>query len=230
MVFENKNLNKNYELFERNYENSFSELINKNLEDIAQKTGVQISVKGELVLDFFEKSVLVDLNKSKIYVLNYKYIHNNFKESNKERHLFDVDFEKLEPLDLFSSTIILHFLLTADGTPLSGEWILYRELPGGLFYASTIPGVLQPLVKKYESSGGEFLEKLLEIGGEKNKNFKFSGLIYPFKKFPVLFIIDEKDVEFDANIRVLFDISASHYLKTDVIKILLVYIVKKLLT
>jgi hypothetical protein len=131
---------------------------------------------------------------------------------------------------LFSSTIILHFLLTADGTPLSGEWILYRELPGGLFYASTIPGVLQPLAKKYESSGGKFLGKLLEIGGEKNKNFKFSGLIYPFKKFPVLLIIDEKDEEFDANIRVLFDSSASHYLKTDVIKILLVYIVKKLLT
>ena len=211
MVFENKNLNKNYELFERNYENSFSELINKDLEDIAGKAGAQMNSRSELVLGFFEKSVLIDLNKSKIYVLNYKY-------------------EKFEPLDLFSSTIILHFLLTADGTPLSGEWILYRELPGGLFYASTIPGVLQPLAKKYESSGGEFLVKLLEIGGEKNKNFKFSGLIYPFKKFPVLFIIDEKDEEFDANIRVLFDCSASHYLKTDVIKILLVYIVKKLLT
>ena len=59
MVFENKNLNKNYELFERNYENYFSELINKNLEDIAGKTGVQINGKGELVLDFFEKSVLM---------------------------------------------------------------------------------------------------------------------------------------------------------------------------
>lgn len=210
MVFENKNLNKNYELFERNYENSFSELINKDLEDIAGKAGARINGNGELVLGFFEKSVLIDLNKSKIFVLNYS--------------------KKFEPLDLFSSTIILHFLLTADGTPLSGEWILYRELPDGLFYASTIPGVLQPLAKKYESSGGEFLGKLLEIGGEKNKNFKFSGIIYPFKKFPVLFIIDEKDEEFDANIRVLFDSSASHYLKTDVIKTLLVYIVRKLLT
>ncbi|MCL4417721.1 MAG: DUF3786 domain-containing protein, partial [Actinobacteria bacterium] len=75
----------------------------------------------------------------------------------------------------------------------------------------------------------KFLEKLLEIGGEKNKNFKFSGLIYPFKKFPVLFIMDEKDEEFDANIRVLFDSSASHYLKTDIIKTLLVYIVNRLL-
>ena len=57
MVFENKNLNKNYELFERNYENSFSELVKKDLEDIAGKAGAQINGKGELVLDFFEKSV-----------------------------------------------------------------------------------------------------------------------------------------------------------------------------
>jgi hypothetical protein len=230
MVSENKNLNKNYELFERNYANLFLELINKNPEDVAGKIGAHIDSKGELILDFFEKSVLVDLNKSKIYVLNYKYIHDNLRKSNKERHLLEPDSEKFEPLDLFSSTIILSFLLNADGTPLSGEWILYRELPGGLFYATTIPGVLQPLVKKYENGGGEFLEKLLEIGGEINKNFKFSGIIYPFKKFPVLFIIDEKDEEFDANVRVLFDSSASHYLKTDIIKTLLVYIVKKLIT
>lgn len=209
MVLINKNLNKNYELFERNYENLFSELINKDLEDIAGKIEGQINGRDELALKFFEKNVLIDLNKIKIYVLNGKHGH--------------------QPLDLFSSTIILHFLLTADGTPLAGEWILYRELPGGLFYSSTIPGVLQPLAKKYENSADKFLEKLLEIGGEKNKNFKFSGLIYPFKKFPVLFIIDEKDEEFDANIRVLFDRSASHYLKTDIIKTLLVYIVNRLL-
>ena len=222
MVFENKNLNKNYELFERNYENSFSELINKDLEDIAGKVGAQMNSRSELLLGFFEKLVLIDSDRREIYDLTHKHL--------SDKHKYESDFKKFEPLDLFSSTIILHFLLTADGTPLSGEWILYRELPGGLFYASTIPGVLQPLVKKYESSGGEFLGKLIEIGGEKNKNFKFSGLIYPFKKFPVLFIIDEKDEEFDANIRVLFDSSASHYLKTDVIKILLVYIVNKLLT
>ena len=58
--------------------------------------------------------------------------------------------KKLEELDLFSSAIILHFILTADGTPLAKEWILYRELPDGLFYASTISGVLKPIEKKYE--------------------------------------------------------------------------------
>ncbi|MCL4378587.1 MAG: DUF3786 domain-containing protein [Actinobacteria bacterium] len=208
----NENINKNYELFGKNYENLFSELAGRKLEEIARKTSACILNKDKLILNFLELKVLVDMAQKKIF--------NFFNE-----HENDLS----APLDLFTSTIILHFLLTADGTRLTGERISYRDLPDGLFYASTIPGVLQPLVKKYESSGKKFIEKVKKFGGEENKNFKFAATIYPFKKFPVLFILDEKDDEFEARIRVLFDSSASHYLKTDVIKILLVYMVGKFL-
>src|SRR4030043_19360 len=75
--------------------------------------------------------------------------------------------EAEEFLDTYSSGLILHYLLNADGSPLTDRWVPYRELPGGLFYWQTIPGVLEPLVKKYESNGSGFLEKALEIGGEK---------------------------------------------------------------
>ena len=40
----------------------------------------------------------------------------------------------------------------------------------------------------------------------------------------------EKDEEFDGTLRVLFDRSASRYLKTDIIKTLIVYMVKKLIS
>jgi hypothetical protein len=208
----NENLNKNYELFGKNYTSLFSELAGKKPEEIVRKTSAVGSSKEKLILDFFEIKVLVDLAEKKIF---------NFFD--------EVKNDTSAPLDLFTSTIILHFLLTADGTQLTGEWISYRDLPDGLFYASTIPGVLRPLVKKYESSGQKFIEKLIKFGGEKNKNFKFAATIYPFKKFPVLFILDEKDEEFEACIRVLFDSSAPHYLKTDVIKILLVFMIGKFL-
>jgi len=36
-------------------------------------------------------------------------------------------------LDIFSSVLILHYLLNADGTPLENKWISFRELPDGLF-------------------------------------------------------------------------------------------------
>jgi len=131
--------------------------------------------------------------------------------------------------DKFSASIILHYLLNADGAPLSGQWINYRELPGGMFYADTIPGVLKPLSQKYETSGNEFVNKIIDFGGQKSNLFKFAGVLHPFQKFPVFFVLEEKDQEFDSGIRALFDKSASHYLKSDIIKTLLVYTVKKLM-
>ena len=41
-------------------------------------------------------------------------------------------------------------MVTADGEPASGNWISYRELPDGMFYFRTIPGVLEPLLDRYE--------------------------------------------------------------------------------
>ncbi|MCK9597329.1 DUF3786 domain-containing protein [Candidatus Pacearchaeota archaeon] len=209
----NENLNKNYELLGKNYENLFLEIAGRELGEVARNTSANIISKDKLILDFFEIKVMVDMSEKKIF--------NFFSRSENGT---------LTPLDLFTSTIILHFLVTANGIQLTGEWISYRDLPGGLFYASTIPGVLQSLVKRYESSGIKFIEKLVKSGGEVNKSFEFAATVYPFKKFPILFILDEKDEEFEARMRVLFDSSARHYLKTDVIKILLTYMMGKFLS
>ena len=60
----------------------------------------------------------------------------------------------------------------------------------------------------------------------KSSRFKNGVIIYPFPYFPLMFILEEKSEEFDSDLRVLFDSSASHYMKTDIIKVLLVNIVK----
>jgi len=229
----NENFNKNYELFRRNYEISFSKLASKNLEEVAENAGAKILNRQKLLLYFFNEPIVLDIDKRKVYISSDKHTNNTFnidniKDFNEIRTFFDLNLKKFNQLDLFSSSIILHYLLTADGTPLSGEWILYRELPDGLFYSATIPAVLEPVAIKYGNSREKFLERIFELGGQKCKIFKFSGLLYPFKKFPILFILEEKDKEFDAGIRALFDKSASHYLKSDIIKTLLVYTVKKL--
>jgi hypothetical protein len=148
----------------------------------------------------------VDLDKKEIYCSN----------------------DSKKPLDSFPSSLVLHYLLNAKGTHLTASWISYRELPGGLFYWRTIPEILRSLIRKYENDAEGFLKKTFEIGGEKYTCFKNSSIIHPFKMFPVLMIFDEKNSEFEANIRVLFDGSATDYLKTDAIKLVLTYIVKEL--
>ena len=205
-----ENLNKNKELFKKTYSEMFSELASKDIKVISENSGSEVLSDSKLVLSFFERKVLIDLKYKKVY-------YPDKADSSRRSHL-----------DMFSSAIILHYLLSADGTSLGDEWISYRELPGGLFYSSTIPAVLEPLIKRFESDGKEFLKKSLEIGGTANSNFEYGAIIYPFKKFPVLLVLYEKSEEFEANIKILFDSNASHYLKTDIIKLVIIYIVKRL--
>ncbi len=226
------NLNKNYELFSNNYLRSFDDIAKKDKLAIAKNTD-SILVNDRLFLHFFDKPILIDASVRKMYILNKKYKEPLLKSKSITKINFHFDLDSLEKdsmeLDMFSSSIILHYLLTADGTPITGEWINYRDLPDGMFYSSTILGVLKPLLLKFETDGTAFVDKISEIGGISNKSFKHAGTLYPFKRFPILFIFEEKDEEFDAGIRVLFDKSASHYLKSDIIKTLLVYTVKKFL-
>ena len=205
-----ENLDKNKETYVNIYNNSFEKLAKIEIGNISKRTKSEVIDRTKLKLNFFENKVFLEIKNKKIYYL---------EESQKNGKKY---------LDIFSSVLILHYLLNADGTPLANRWISFRELPDGLFYWRTIPKILEPLVRKYESSGDKFLTKIMEIDGKINKGFEHGSVVYPFKMFPVLMILYEKDEEFEASLRVLFDSSASHYLKTDVIKLVVACIVKKL--
>jgi len=205
-----ENLDSNKETYINIYNNSFEKLAKIEIENISKRTKSEVIDRTKLKLNFFERKVFLEIKNKKIY-----YLEGNQKDS------------KIY-LDIFSSVLILHYLLNADGTPLENKWIPFRELPDGLFYWRTIPKVLEPLAKKYESSGDKFLKKIIEIGGKINKSFENSSVVYPFSMFPVLMILYEKDEEFEADFKVLFDSSAHHYLKTYAIKLIILYIVKKL--
>lgn len=205
-----ENLDKNKETYVNIYNSSFEKLAKIEIGNISKRTKSEVIDRTKLKLNFFENKVFLEIKNKKIYYL---------EESQKNGKKY---------LDIFSSVLILHYLLNADGTPLANRWISFRELPDGLFYWRTIPKILEPLVRKYESSRDKFLTKIMEIDDKINKGFEHGSVVYPFKMFPVLMILYEKDEEFEASLRVLFDSSASHYLKTDVIKLVVACIVKKL--
>jgi len=191
----------------------FNELLKKDIYSIAAHTNSEISGNSGIKLDFFNEKVLVDLDKKKVL----------YPEKNNTGCR---EGEKVVGED--SSLLILHYLLNADGAPIEGSWLSFRELPGGLFYWQKIPGILESLKEKYGSDGNGFISRSVAIGGVKYNKFKFASIIYPFKMIPVLMIVDEKSSEFDPDIRVLFDKSASHYMETYGVKLLVISIVKKL--
>ena len=181
------------------------------LEDIALKSGAAIVGSQRLGLPFFGSDVIVDLETRGIY----------YKEGSCEGNL-----ESSNKLDIFSSAIILHYLVNADGAKISGEWISYRELPDGMFYFRTIPGVLEPVCRKYKNSAEGLIKRIEGSGGRRSSDFKNGAVIYPFENFPVLIMLDEESEEFDASLRVLFDSNGSHYIKTDVAKMIVVYLAR----
>lgn len=208
-----KNLDGNKKTLDRVCDGFFKILKNSDLEDIALKTGATIIGSQRLDLLFFGSEVIVDIETEEIY---YKEGSSGGKTQNSKK------------LDIFSYAIILHYLVNADGVKISGEWISYRELPDGMFYFRTIPGVLEPVRQKYKNSAEDLIKKIEGSGGHRSSDFKNGGVIYPFKNFPVLMIIDEESEEFDASLRILFDRNGSHYIKTDVVKMIVVYLARSL--
>jgi len=206
-----KNLNKNYELFGKTYSGLFEDLKKKDLDKVCLNTGSTLSEDKDILMSFLNAKLLVSLEDDAIY-----HYENNAERKNKE-------------LGQFPSAIVLHYLNHADGTPIRGEWISYRELPDGLFYSRTIPGVLSPIIEKYPSDFNGLLEVSKAIGGRKVPDIKNSIILSVFERFPVLFVYEPADDEFGADIKILYDRSAHHYIKTDIIKTLTVYLVQQVL-
>lgn len=206
-----KNLSKNYELFGRTFDSMFLELKKEDLKQLCSKTGSEYLNLEEILLDFFNQRFLVSLKDKNIY----------YHETENKKHG--------QALDKFAAAFILHYLNNSDGTLPRGEWIAYRDLPNGLFYSKTIPGVLSPIIKAYPSDFNGLLDAARQnLGGKKAKDISMGIRIDVFKYFPVLLSYEPEDEEFGADIRILFDSTASHHIKTDIAKTLTVYIVKRL--
>ena len=70
-------------------------------------------------------------------------------------------------VSLVVRVLLLHHLLHADGNPVTGKWVAYKDIPGGLLYAGVFARrVTEPLVKKYGKSAKSFREAGTRFAGE----------------------------------------------------------------
>ena len=116
----------------------------------------------------------------------------------------------------FIQILILHYLISADGTPSADKWISFRELPGGRgFYPAFQQQVSQPLARAFGHDAEGFIKAAEVLGGER---LTFGSASFLFRIFPrqwVAVVLDLADEEFLAWVNVLFDGAASHYLPTE---------------
>jgi hypothetical protein len=117
---------------------------------------------------------------------------------------------------IYTAIIVLHYLLTADGTPLTGRWIAYRHLPGGDIYIDPFnKRAITPFLKTFGERPDKFKTAAASLGGSEQKMSGISMVITVLPRVPICFTIWPGDEEMPASANILFDEAASHYLPTE---------------
>jgi len=112
--------------------------------------------------------------------------------------------------------VLLHYLLTADGTRPADRWVAFRELPDGLFYAQAFAGHAEGLLaQRYSADLDAFRRACDALGGMPldlaDASFRFQSL----PRLAMAVLLWSGDEEFPGQARILFDASAGHYLPTE---------------
>ena len=112
--------------------------------------------------------------------------------------------------------VLMHYLLTADATPPAGEWVAFRDLPDGLFYAQAFAGKAEAvLTKRFGSELEAFRQAASAIGGVPLDLADTSYSFQALPSLPIAVLLWEGDEEFPGRARILFDAHAGHSLPTE---------------
>jgi hypothetical protein len=124
-------------------------------------------------------------------------------------------------VDIATQILLLHYLLTADGTPLAADWISFRNLPGGMGYDAAFQGRASlRLAGAFGTNLPAFEAAAQSAGGER---LTFGDASFSFSTLPRVWlavVLHVADEEFPASANVLFDASAGHYLPTEDLAVL----------
>ena len=124
-------------------------------------------------------------------------------------------------VSLVTRTVLLHYLLRADGTPLAGKWVAYKDIPGGLLYASVFGRrVTEPIIKKFGKSARLFAEIGSYLGGRPAGVGDASLIFQVLPRIPIEYVLWEGDEEIHPNVSLLFDATVYHYLSLEDIVVL----------
>jgi hypothetical protein len=128
------------------------------------------------------------------------------------------------PVHAATSILLLHYLLRADGASPAGEWLAFRELPDGLFYAASFAQRVEaPLAQLFDASpaigSGQGLERFraaaAAAGGLPLETADAAFAFQVLPRLSLAVLAWAGDDELPAAARVVFDAAAGHYLPAE---------------
>jgi len=144
-------------------------------------------------------------------------------------HFPDVKVEEVDsdtPLPRWLEILLIHYLVNADGTPISGMWITYRHLRDARLFEQRFTNMaLSPLVEAFGKDVDGFRHAALALRGTPMSRtgdaaFRFMAL----PKIPMGCILYVGDEEVSPSVSILFDAVASHCLPTEDLSYLGLYL------
>jgi hypothetical protein len=134
-----------------------------------------------------------------------------------------------EPISLREEIFILHYLESASGAPLTGDWISFSEIPGGAFYYPVFAKRCQSVLVKTFGQNFEKLHSLIADGQAEHLGLGDVGLrLWVLPRIPLGLLVWRGDEEFPAEGKVLFDSSVKQYLPVEDIVVLAETVIWKL--
>lgn len=114
---------------------------------------------------------------------------------------------------LVAKIVILHYINTASGTPLTGDKVAYGDIPACMHYDPVFEKrVLKPLVRAFGYDRHTFLDAGRSLGAKEEGFGDASFTLFAFPKVPITFVLWEGDSEFPPSAKALFDPSVTGYL------------------
>lgn len=121
----------------------------------------------------------------------------------------------------FLQALVLYYFVTADGAPLTGNWVSFADLPGGRVYAPAFQGYSgNELVKTFGLNVEAFRQACLLNGGVPLEIGEAAYLFEGLPRLPLAVTYWVGDEEFPSASKILFDASACHYLPIDACAVL----------
>ncbi len=134
------------------------------------------------------------------------------------------------PVSLREEILIFHYLKTAGGTRLSGEWISFANIPAGAFYNPVFQKRCKdPLVRFFGANPDDLRSVAAAMNAEPVAIGDGGFKIPAFPMTPLALVLWRGDEDFPPEGNVLFDRSITDYLPVEDIVILAETVVWKLI-
>ena len=126
-----------------------------------------------------------------------------------------------EDVPIRDRILILHYLISAKGTPITNKVIAYKQLPEGSNYFPTFyKRAIKPLVDHFGQQPHLLIAAAGKLGGYKADYGDVGVTINAFSRVPITLILWQGNEEFPPEGSVVFDANISDYCSTEDINVL----------